>query len=312
MNDRSSPDGDRLVHKAAENDDRTVRKFDEDDLNASRHAQNASHESLDPRPDDTPGARHETPRTGPEAGDGKDVADDGPRDRHTADDDLISDHDAPLSAGRRDVREDPDDGTPPRDAAASRPVASAHGTDSDSDTHDLDTRAAASTAHDRTTDAVPPGGTVPPGEIAPSGGVVPPAGTGFPDSTAGRPDDVLDEGTGFTGAEPPATSAAHAAPPATSTAEAATLFEQDSDGIRRRWQVVQASFVDDPREAVERADSLLDEVTNSFRSALEARTAELQGRWKNNEKNDTEDLRTALRDYRATLEQLLNISAGTR
>ncbi|MFI6513850.1 hypothetical protein ACIBCT_40150 [Streptosporangium sp. NPDC050855] len=262
MNDRSAPDGDRLVHKADQNDERPVGGPGENDPAASGHAQNASSRPRETPPDDTLVARREDSR----AGDAHDVTGDGPRDdrRASSGDDLVSDHDAPLSAGRRDVPDDdPGDGragTLPRAQAA-------------------DTPAGGSTAHDRVPDSA-----------------------GFPDSTAGRPDDVLDEGSGFTDVERPVTPAA--GPP--------ILFDQDSEGIRRRWQEVQASFVDDPRQAVERADSLLDEVTSSFRSALEARASELQGRWKNIEKNDTEDLRTALRDYRATLEQLLNITAGTR
>lgn len=131
---------------------------------------------------------------------------------------------------------------------------------------------------------------------------------GFPETTSDRPDDVLDEDTGFTDTDQ--TEQVGQAPAAHT--DAASLFSQDSDDVRRRWQEVQAGFVDDPRDAVERADSLLDEITTSFRSALEARSSDLQGRWKNTDKNDTEDLRTALRDYRATLEQLLNISSGTR
>ncbi|MEV7013931.1 hypothetical protein [Streptosporangium sp. NPDC051022] len=90
------------------------------------------------------------------------------------------------------------------------------------------------------------------------------------------------------------------------------LFDQDSEEVRRRWQEVQASFVDDPRDSVERADSLVTEITDSLRAALEARTSGLQDRWKNGDRHDTEDLRTALRDYRALLEQLLDLSAGKR
>ncbi|GAA3032139.1 hypothetical protein [Streptosporangium longisporum] len=263
MNDRSAPDGDRLVHKADQNDERPVRGPGENDPAVSEHAQNASSRPRETPADDTLVARQEDSL----AGDDHDVTGDGPRDdrRASSGDDLVSDHDAPLSAGRRDVPGDGVDddgraGTLPRDQAGDTPVGG-------------------STAHDRVPDTA-----------------------GFPDSTAGRPDDVLDEGSGFTDAERPVT-------PATGSP---ILFDQDSEGIRRRWQEVQTSFVDDPRQAVERADSLLDEVTSSFRSALEARATELQGRWKNIEKNDTEDLRTALRDYRATLEQLLNITARTR
>ncbi len=95
-------------------------------------------------------------------------------------------------------------------------------------------------------------------------------------------------------------------------AHAGSLFEQNSQEVRRRWQEVQTGFVDDPREAVERADSLVAEITGSLRAALEARTSELQARWKGDDRNDTEDLRTALRDYRALLEQLLDLSTGKR
>ncbi|WP_051753082.1 hypothetical protein [Streptosporangium amethystogenes] len=129
-----------------------------------------------------------------------------------------------------------------------------------------------------------------------------PVTPGLPGSAAGQQGDVLDEDAALVDAE--------RTDRAPATAE--TLFGHDSDDVLRRWQEVQAGFVDDPRDAVQRADSLLDEVTSSFRNALEARATELQGRWKNTERNDTEDLRTALRDYRTTLEQLLNISAGTR
>lgn len=126
-----------------------------------------------------------------------------------------------------------------------------------------------------------------------------PATSDLPEDAADRPGGVVDEDTDRTDADRAHTTAG-------------PLLDQDSDDVRRRWQEVQAGFVDDPRDAVQRADSLLDEVTSSLRNALEARTTELQGRWKNTERNDTEDLRTALRDYRTTLEQLLNVSAGMR
>ncbi|GGK49320.1 hypothetical protein Ppa06_62510 [Planomonospora parontospora subsp. parontospora] len=88
-----------------------------------------------------------------------------------------------------------------------------------------------------------------------------------------------------------------------------SLLDEDPEDVRRRWQEVQVGFVDDPRRAVERADSLLDEVTAAIRSALEARASDLRSRWKNAEQADTELLRTALRDYRSVLEQLLELSA---
>ncbi|MEU7985217.1 hypothetical protein AB0B56_10165 [Streptosporangium canum] len=120
-----------------------------------------------------------------------------------------------------------------------------------------------------------------------------------PTVIADRPGDVLDRDRTGTHSDRPGL--AHG-----------PLFDQDAEQVRRRWQEVQASFVDDPRDSVERADSLVGEITTALRTALETRTAELQGRWKNGDQSDTEQLRTALRDYRAMLEQLLDLADGTR
>ncbi|MGJ6963262.1 hypothetical protein ACSDR0_15250 [Streptosporangium sp. G11] len=285
MNDRLTPDNDRLVHKADDDDDRTVRKFDEDDLNAPRHGQDVTPEFQEPRHGDA--GRTDTSSLDPDAG----TRDPLTGDRHDVPGDVPGDDDrrtttavgsdAPLDDDRRGVPDDLDDGK--NDGRNDSPF-----------------------AHAQTPTATPGTPVAGTGAHAPVPGAGSPMTPGFPESTADRPDDVLDEGTGFTDAE-----RADQAP-TSGPDTAGTLFDQDSDDVRRRWQEVQASFVDDPRDAVERADSLLDEVTSSFRNALEARVTELQVRWKDTEKNDTEDLRTALRDYRATLEQLLNISAGTR
>jgi hypothetical protein len=66
--------------------------------------------------------------------------------------------------------------------------------------------------------------------------------------------------------------------------------------------------VDDPREAMERADGLVEEIVITLTSSLTTRTSELRDRWKNADQSDTEQLRLALRDYRAMLEQLLAMS----
>ncbi|MBG0829709.1 hypothetical protein HS041_18245 [Planomonospora sp. ID67723] len=105
------------------------------------------------------------------------------------------------------------------------------------------------------------------------------------------------------------------ADPAPRRTPRASLFDRDPEDVRRRWQEVQVGFVDDPRDAVERAHSLLDELVTSIRTALETRATDLQALWKEDGDNDTERLRTALRDYRSTLEELLGLpitSTGKR
>ncbi|MFI7643443.1 hypothetical protein [Nonomuraea sp. NPDC049400] len=101
---------------------------------------------------------------------------------------------------------------------------------------------------------------------------------------------------------------AHAAP------EDVVLFDQDPDQVQARWRDLQASFVDDPGEAVRRADGLVGEVVEALTSSLTSRTDGLRDRWKNakdaedGESADTEQLRLALRDYRSVLESLLTLS----
>ncbi|MEU6778746.1 hypothetical protein ABZ912_06045 [Nonomuraea angiospora] len=95
---------------------------------------------------------------------------------------------------------------------------------------------------------------------------------------------------------------AHAAP------EDVVLFDQDPDQVQARWRDLQASFVDDPGEAVRRADGLVGEVVDALTSSLTTRTNGLRDRWKDSEAADTEQMRLALRDYRSVLERLLALS----
>ncbi|MEV5896852.1 hypothetical protein [Nonomuraea fuscirosea] len=95
---------------------------------------------------------------------------------------------------------------------------------------------------------------------------------------------------------------AHAAP------EEIVLFEQDPTQVQARWRDLQASFVDDPGEAVQRADGLVGEVVDALTSALNNRTGALRDRWKDAGGGDTEQLRLALREYRTVLERLLALS----
>ncbi|MEV0632507.1 hypothetical protein [Nonomuraea wenchangensis] len=109
-------------------------------------------------------------------------------------------------------------------------------------------------------------------------------------------------GTTVTGAVP-AETPAHAAPADTA------LFDQDPAEVQSRWRDLQAAFVDDPGDAVQRADGLLGEVVESLTAGLNSRTSALRERWKDVGTPDTEQLRQALREYRTVLERLLAISS---
>ena len=93
-------------------------------------------------------------------------------------------------------------------------------------------------------------------------------------------------------------------------------FFQDSvtEKLRDRWQAIQIDFVDDPRQAVEQAETLVEQVSTQLTEALEARRRELHGSWSkdgstasaaHDDAVPTEDLRTALQEYRQVFNQLL-------
>ncbi|AFM15598.1 hypothetical protein Mycch_0781 [Mycolicibacterium chubuense NBB4] len=86
------------------------------------------------------------------------------------------------------------------------------------------------------------------------------------------------------------------------------LFADDElAGLRARWDSVQAGFVDDPQECVQRADTLvanlLDQLTDGFAQAR----SRLEEQWARGEQASTEDLRVALKRYRSFFERLLSV-----
>jgi hypothetical protein len=71
---------------------------------------------------------------------------------------------------------------------------------------------------------------------------------------------------------------------------AAALSEQ-------QWPAIQAMFVDDPKGSVQRAAAAADEVVKALVASIEREQAALNTAWENDA--STEDLRTALQQYRA-------------
>ncbi|MGW4798387.1 hypothetical protein ACWEPC_38825 [Nonomuraea sp. NPDC004297] len=108
---------------------------------------------------------------------------------------------------------------------------------------------------------------------------------------------------------PPEPDQPHAAPGTHAAPTDAALFDQDPAEVQARWRDLQSCFVDDPGQAVQRADGLVGEVVESLTSTLSSRTNALRDRWKSTDA-DTEQLRLALRDYRNVLEQLLALSSA--
>jgi hypothetical protein len=86
------------------------------------------------------------------------------------------------------------------------------------------------------------------------------------------------------------------------------LFDKDElQGLRSRWEEVQAGFVDEPRESVERADQLVSDLMTKLTTGFDQTRSGLEEQWNKGEEASTEDLRVALTRYRAFFNRLLKV-----
>ena len=91
-------------------------------------------------------------------------------------------------------------------------------------------------------------------------------------------------------------------------AQRATLLASDEAAeLRERWDAIQAGFVDEPRKAVEDADSLVAQAMTRLAEMFADERAKLEGQWDRGSDVSTEDLRVALRRYRAFFGRLLAV-----
>jgi hypothetical protein len=92
-----------------------------------------------------------------------------------------------------------------------------------------------------------------------------------------------------------------------SLTDAGALFPDDElHNYRARWDQVQTSFVDEPRQAVEQADSLVANVVKRIAEQFSNERSKLENQWASGDNVSTEDLRQALRRYRSFFDRLLS------
>jgi len=88
-------------------------------------------------------------------------------------------------------------------------------------------------------------------------------------------------------------------------AEAASLIAHGrAVDYRSRWAVVQGDFIDEPRNAVTDADTLVGEILDHLAETFREQRESLERHWAGDE-STTEDLRIALRRYRTFFDRLL-------
>jgi hypothetical protein len=98
----------------------------------------------------------------------------------------------------------------------------------------------------------------------------------------------------------------HAPERAPESASRTNLFPgNDAQTFQSRWSEIQTGFVDEPRQAVEQADSLVAEVMQRLAQVFADERSRLEQQWDRGEGSDTEALRQALRRYRSFFDRLL-------
>jgi glutathione S-transferase len=84
------------------------------------------------------------------------------------------------------------------------------------------------------------------------------------------------------------------------------LPQEQSERFTEQWQGIQASFVDRPKEAVENADALVEDLMQRITRSFATERERLEKQWAEGEEVSTEDLRVALTRYRSFFERLLS------
>ena len=82
---------------------------------------------------------------------------------------------------------------------------------------------------------------------------------------------------------------------------------EEAKKFRSLWDAIQGGFVDEPRQAVGKADSLVAEAMKRLAEMFADERSKLDGQWERGDSVSTEELRVALRCYRSFFGRLLSI-----
>ena len=88
------------------------------------------------------------------------------------------------------------------------------------------------------------------------------------------------------------------------------ISKQQIEQLRTQWNSIQTNFVDQPRKAVEDADSLVDGALKQIQESFVLQRANLEKKWRHGDDVSTEDLRVALQHYRAFFDRLVSMTGG--
>jgi hypothetical protein len=93
---------------------------------------------------------------------------------------------------------------------------------------------------------------------------------------------------------------------ATASGDREPLLPADQgERFTTRWQQIQTSFVDKPRDAVAEADALVADLMQRLAAIFAQEREQLEAQWAQGDEVSTEDLRVALMRYRSFFDRLL-------
>ena len=84
------------------------------------------------------------------------------------------------------------------------------------------------------------------------------------------------------------------------------LPADQTERFSERWNQIQTTFVDEPRQSVEQADSLVADLMQRLAASFSDERGRLEAQWDKGDDVSTEDLRVALTRYRSFFERLLS------
>lgn len=85
----------------------------------------------------------------------------------------------------------------------------------------------------------------------------------------------------------------------------ALLNHVESEQFRASWNAIQGKFVDEPRSAVQQADTLVSEVIAKITEMFASEHSSLESQWNQGNEVSTEQLRQALQHYRSFFNRLV-------
>jgi hypothetical protein len=91
------------------------------------------------------------------------------------------------------------------------------------------------------------------------------------------------------------------------SAEEELLAGNDLADLRARWAGVQAAFVDDPKECVQKADMLVSDLVDQLTAGFNLARSRLEEQWSRSKEASTEDLRLTLMHYREFFDRLASV-----